>query len=129
MRVGIPKEVKNHEYRVGMIPAGVHSLVEAGHEVVVQSGAGDGSGIEDSEYETAGARLVDVRECDEFSRGHLPGAVNVPVGEIVQRAEELRGGDSILYCQSGLRSQRALQLLKKKRLDRVYNLGALGRWS
>jgi alanine dehydrogenase len=41
-----------------MIPAGVHSLVEAGHEVVVQSGAGDGSGIEDSEYETAGARLV-----------------------------------------------------------------------
>ena len=58
MRVGIPKEVKNHEYRVGMIPAGVHSLVEAGHEVVVERGAGDGSGIEDAEYEQAGARIA-----------------------------------------------------------------------
>ncbi|HEX7183343.1 MAG TPA: alanine dehydrogenase [Thermoanaerobaculia bacterium] len=58
MRIGIPKEVKNHEYRVGMIPAGVHSLVESGHEVVVQEGAGLGSGIANEDYAAAGARLV-----------------------------------------------------------------------
>ncbi len=58
MRIGIPKEIKDHEYRVGMIPAGVHALVTAGHEVVVQEGAGLGSGIPNEDYTTAGARLV-----------------------------------------------------------------------
>jgi alanine dehydrogenase len=58
VRIGIPSEVKNHEYRVGMIPAGVHALVEAGHEVMVQAGAGAGSGFEDAEYAEAGARLA-----------------------------------------------------------------------
>jgi alanine dehydrogenase len=59
MRVGIPREVKNHEYRVGMIPAGVHALVQAGHEVIVESGAGRGSGIEDDEYRVAGAAILE----------------------------------------------------------------------
>ena len=58
MRIGIPKEIKDHEYRVGMIPAGVHALVSAGHEVVVQEGAGVGSGIPNEDYTAAGARLV-----------------------------------------------------------------------
>lgn len=58
MRVGVPKEVKNHEYRVGMIPAGVHSLVQDGHGVLVQAGAGEGSGITDAEYEGAGAKIA-----------------------------------------------------------------------
>jgi alanine dehydrogenase len=58
MRIGIPKEIKDHEYRVGMIPAGVHALVSAGHEVVVQEGAGIGSGIPNEDYTAAGARLV-----------------------------------------------------------------------
>jgi len=57
MRVGIPKEVKDHEYRVGMIPAGVHALVEAGHEVIVETKAGEGSGFSDEEYENAGGRI------------------------------------------------------------------------
>jgi alanine dehydrogenase len=59
VKIGIPKEVKNHEYRVGMIPAGVHALVAAGHELLVQRGAGLGSGFEDDEYTAVGARLVD----------------------------------------------------------------------
>ena len=50
MRVGIPREVKDHEYRVGMIPAGVHALVQAGHQVMAQTGAGAGSGITDDDY-------------------------------------------------------------------------------
>jgi alanine dehydrogenase len=58
VRIGIPKEIKDNEYRVGMVPAGVHALVDAGHEVVVQEGAGTGSGIPNEDYVTAGARLV-----------------------------------------------------------------------
>lgn len=58
MIVGVPREVKNHEYRVGLIPATVHALREAGHEVLVQAGAGEGSGITDQEYSEAGGRLV-----------------------------------------------------------------------
>ncbi len=58
MNIGIPKEVKDHEYRVGMIPAGVHALVDHGHQVLVEKDAGLGSGIEDSEYEAAGATIV-----------------------------------------------------------------------
>jgi alanine dehydrogenase len=58
VRIGIPKEIKDHEYRVGMIPAGVHALVQGGHEVFVEQGAGLGSGIADAQYAEAGARLV-----------------------------------------------------------------------
>jgi alanine dehydrogenase len=58
LRIGIPTEVKDHEYRVGMTPASVHALVRDGHEVVVEHGAGLGSGIADVEYERAGARLA-----------------------------------------------------------------------
>jgi alanine dehydrogenase len=58
LRIGIPREVKNHEYRVGMIPAGVHTLVAAGHPVLVESGAGVGSGFEDDEYAATGAGVV-----------------------------------------------------------------------
>jgi alanine dehydrogenase len=56
--IGIPKEVKDHEYRVGMIPAGVHALVEAGHKVLVQENAGVGSGIPNEEYVAAGGEIV-----------------------------------------------------------------------
>jgi alanine dehydrogenase len=58
VRIGLPKEVKDSEYRVGMIPAAVHALVQAGHEVGVQEGAGVGSGIADQAYAEAGARIV-----------------------------------------------------------------------
>ena len=57
MIVGVPKEVKNHEYRVAMVPAGVKSLVEDGHTVLIQASAGEGSGISDAEYAGAGAQI------------------------------------------------------------------------
>ena len=57
MKIGIPREIKDHEYRVGMTPASVHTLVEAGHRVVVEQGAGDGSGFPDEEYTEAGAEI------------------------------------------------------------------------
>ena len=57
MRVGVPKEVKNHEYRVAITPVGVHELAVRGHEVEVQQGAGEGSQISDDDFVAAGARL------------------------------------------------------------------------
>ena len=58
MKVGIPKEVKNHEYRVAITPAGVHELVRAGHQVFVQRDAGTGSAIPDTDFVAAGAVIL-----------------------------------------------------------------------
>lgn len=58
MRIGIPKEIKNNENRVGLSPSGVHALVEAGHEVFVETKAGEGSYFEDADYVQAGANIV-----------------------------------------------------------------------
>jgi alanine dehydrogenase len=57
--VGLPKEIKDNEYRVGLVPAGVRALTDAGHQVIVERGAGEGSGFENELYERAGARLLD----------------------------------------------------------------------
>ncbi|KTT95096.1 alanine dehydrogenase [Sphingomonas yabuuchiae] len=58
MRVGVPKEIKNHEYRVGLTPPSVAELVAAGHEVIVETKAGTGIDFEDQDYIDAGARIV-----------------------------------------------------------------------
>ncbi|HLG52287.1 MAG TPA: alanine dehydrogenase [Steroidobacteraceae bacterium] len=58
MKIGCPKEIKIHEYRVGLVPAGVRELVAAGHQLTVQSGAGAGIGISDDAYRAAGAGIV-----------------------------------------------------------------------
>jgi alanine dehydrogenase len=57
MQIGVPKEIKNHEYRVAITPPGVHELVAHGHQVTVQAGAGVGSSIPDDEYAAAGALI------------------------------------------------------------------------
>ena len=69
MKVGIPKEIKNNENRVGMTPAGVAELVRRGHEVSVQHTAGEGSGFADDDYVKAGAKILPTieavySECD-----------------------------------------------------------------
>jgi len=58
MLVGVPREIKNHEYRVAITPAGVHELTRHGHDVVVEQGAGLGSSITDEEYVAAGAKIL-----------------------------------------------------------------------
>jgi alanine dehydrogenase len=58
MRIGVPKEIKVHEYRVGLVPAAVRELTSAGHEVLVQSGAGAGIGCSDEDYRSAGAKIA-----------------------------------------------------------------------
>jgi len=58
MRIGVPREIKVHEYRVGLVPAGVRELTAAGHEVLVETGAGEGIGLSDAEYRAAGAAIA-----------------------------------------------------------------------
>jgi len=58
MRIGVPKEIKNHEYRVGLTPPSVAELVAAGHQVVVETGAGHGIDFEDQDYVEAGATIL-----------------------------------------------------------------------
>ncbi|MBI1397737.1 MAG: alanine dehydrogenase [Betaproteobacteria bacterium] len=58
MRIGVPKEIKNHEYRVGMTPSGARQLSTRGHEILVEAGAGVSAGFPDDDYRAAGARIV-----------------------------------------------------------------------
>jgi len=59
MIVGVPKEIKSDEYRVAVVPAGVEQLKRAGHTVLVERGAGSGSGIKDEDYQVLGAAIID----------------------------------------------------------------------
>lgn len=79
MIIGVPNEIKDHEYRVGVVPAGAHTLVIDGHKVLVQAGAGVGSGITDAEYIEAGAEIVPTAE-DVYGRAEMIIKVKEPVG-------------------------------------------------
>jgi alanine dehydrogenase len=78
MIVGVPKEVKDNEYRVGLVPAGVKALTIAGHRVLVQTEAGEGSGITDGEYRAAGGEILDTAE-EVWSRADMIIKVKEPV--------------------------------------------------
>jgi len=78
MKVGVPKEIKNNEYRVGMTPAGVEMLVKAGHEVFVQKGAGEGSRISDEDYTRAGAKILETAK-DVFDSADMIVKVKEPL--------------------------------------------------
>ena len=87
MKVGVPKEVKNHEYRVAITPVGVHELVANDHEVVVQKGAGVGSSIPDAEYVAAGATIIDEAD-DVWAEAEMVLKVKEPVAEEYHRMRE-----------------------------------------
>src|SRR6201996_6145813 len=80
MRVGVPAEVKNGEFRVAVTPAGVHELTRAGHQVLVQAGAGAGSAIADEDFAAAGA-LVLASADDVWTAGELVLKVQEPAAE------------------------------------------------
>jgi alanine dehydrogenase len=84
MRVGVPTEIKTDEYRVAITPAGVRELVEHGHEVIVQRGAGEGSVIPDEEYLEQGARIVPDADA-VFDEAELILGVKEPMPEEVER--------------------------------------------
>jgi alanine dehydrogenase len=87
LRIGVPKEVKNHEYRVAITPIGVHELVAHGHEVVVERGAGVGSAIEDAAYVGAGAMILDSAD-EVWGSAEMVLKVKEPVAEEYHRMRE-----------------------------------------
>ena len=87
MRIGVPKEVKNHEYRVAMTPAGVHELVVHGHDVLIEAGAGVGSSIPDALYAEAGAKLVGSAD-EVWGDAEMVLKVKEPVAEEYHRMRE-----------------------------------------
>jgi alanine dehydrogenase len=101
MKVGIPKELKNHEYRVAATPAGVHELVRHGHEVFVQKDAGAGSLIPDDDFAAAGATIVP--DADEVWRtGDLILKVKEPIADEYHRLRK----DQVLFTYLHLAASR-----------------------
>jgi alanine dehydrogenase len=87
VKVAIPREIKNHEYRVAITPAGVHELVRAGHRVFVETNAGGGSSINDDEFVAAGASILPTAD-DTWAAGDLVLKVKEPVAEEYGRMRE-----------------------------------------
>ncbi|PSL58598.1 L-alanine dehydrogenase [Saccharothrix carnea] len=87
MRIAVPREIKNHEYRVALTPAGAHELTQRGHDVVVETGAGLGSAITDEEYLAAGAKVLATAD-DVWAEGDLVLKVKEPIAEEYPRLRE-----------------------------------------
>ncbi|MEO8035348.1 MAG: alanine dehydrogenase [Acidobacteriota bacterium] len=87
MRIGVPTEIKDNEYRVGMVPSGVRDLTSDGHEVFVQSGAGNGSGFSDEEYAAAGARVRPTAE-EVFDAADMIVKVKEPIEADLKRLKD-----------------------------------------
>jgi len=102
MRVGVPKEIKDHEDRVGLVPSSVAELVHHGHEVVVERGAGLGAGLGDDQYTAAGARIVDKAE-EVFAASEMIVKVKEPLA--VERKRLRRG--QVLFTYLHLAPDRA----------------------
>lgn len=103
MRIGIPKEIKNNENRVGMTPAGVAELVKHGHEVMVQHTAGEGSGFPDSDYIGAGASILPAIE-DVYASADMI----VKVKEPIEPEYPLIRSGQVLFTYFHLASDRPL---------------------
>lgn len=111
MRVGCPKEIKNNENRVGLTPAGARSLVSAGHEVVVEAGAGERSGFTDAEYRTVGAAIAGTA-AEVFERAELVVKVKEPQPVEIER---LRPGQVVFtYLHLAPDPEQARGLLRRK---------------
>jgi alanine dehydrogenase len=101
MRIGVPKEIKIHEYRVGLVPAGVLEMVRAGHEVRVETGAGSGIGFEDAHYRAAGATIAP-HAGDVFANSDLVVKVKEPQ---LSECRQLRPGQ-VLFTYLHLAADR-----------------------
>jgi alanine dehydrogenase len=102
VKVGIPREVKNNEFRVAITPAGVHELVRNGHQVVVEQSAGQGSSIPDEEYTAAGAAILPTAD-EVWGTADLLLKVKEPVAEEYHRLRK----DQILFTYLHLAASRA----------------------
>src|SRR5205814_2256738 len=103
MLIGVPKEVKSHEYRVGLVPGSVRELVHHAHKVVVETGAGAGIGFDDRAYETAGAEIL-MRGADVFAAAEMIVKVKEPQPDEVLALRE----DQVLFTYLHLAADRKL---------------------
>jgi alanine dehydrogenase len=87
VKIGVPKEVKNHEYRVAITPIGVHELTAHGHDVYVEKNAGVGSQIDDGEYAAAGAKILDSAD-EVWDNAEMVLKVKEPIAEEYHRMHE-----------------------------------------
>ena len=101
MKIGVPKEVKNHEYRVAATPAGVHEFVRNGHEVFVERNAGVGSSIPDEDYVAAGANILETAD-EVWRAGDLVLKVKEPIAEEYARMRK----DQVLFTYLHLAASR-----------------------
>jgi len=101
VKVGIPREVKNHEYRVAITPAGVHELARAGHQVFVEAEAGVGSSIPDADFVSAGATMLPTAD-EVWAEGDLILKVKEPIAEEYHRIR----GDQTLFTYLHLAASR-----------------------
>jgi alanine dehydrogenase len=109
MRVGVPKEIKDHEDRVGLVPSSVAELVHHGHEVLVERGAGVGAGLGDDQYVAAGARIVDKAE-EVFAQSEMIVKVKEPLA--VERKRLRRGQVLFTYLHLAPDREQTEDLLK-----------------
>ncbi|HEV2637385.1 MAG TPA: alanine dehydrogenase [Actinocrinis sp.] len=101
MKVAIPREVKNHEYRVAITPAGVHELAQHGHQVFVERGAGEGSSIPDADFVAAGASILDTAD-ETWAVGELVLKVKEPIASEYHRMR----ADQVLFTYLHLAASR-----------------------
>src|SRR5499425_2930179 len=102
MKVGVPREVKNHEYRVAITPAGVHELVKNGHEVLIEQDAGTGSSIPDRDFVAAGAGMLPTAD-EVWQAADLILKVKEPVAEEYHRMRK----DQVLFTYLHLAASKA----------------------
>src|SRR3989440_1608211 len=102
MLVGVPKEIKDNEYRVGLVPSTVHGLTAKGHGVIVEANAGLGAGLPDADYEAAGAKIVAGADA-VFARAEMIVKVKEP---LASERKKLRRGQ-ILFTYLHLAPDRA----------------------
>jgi alanine dehydrogenase len=101
LKIGVPSEVKNHEYRVACTPSGVHELVRHGHQVFVQRGAGTGSSLPDDDFVSAGATIIDAAD-EVWGESEMILKVKEPVAEEYHRLRR----DLILFTYLHLAASR-----------------------
>ncbi len=101
MRIGVPREVKNHEYRVALTPAGARELIRSGHHVLVERGAGLGSSITDADFEAVGARIVPTAD-DVWAAADLLLKVKEPIEQEYHRLRR----DQVLFTYLHLAASR-----------------------
>ena len=111
MIVGLPKEIKDNEYRVGLTPAGVRALTDAGHRVLVETTAGAGSGFEDSLYQTAGAAIAAAAD-DVWADAEMIVKVKEPIAPEYPRMRE--GQLLFTYLHLAPDNELTEQLLERK---------------